>query len=111
MNVPAHGYLLVVQNLSAFGAEYPGVPGSVRILEWDLGQLDNAGEQIEIGKPGEMDAWGEREYIVVEGVHFDDSGPWPAEPDGYGYSLTRTDPNLYGNDPNNWQGALPSPGL
>jgi len=111
VNIPAHGYLLVVQNLSAFGAEYPGVPGSVQILEWDLGQLDNAGEQIEISKPGEMDAWGQRQYISIDRVHYNDVRPWPVEPDGYGYSLSRTDPNLYGNDPNNWQGALPSPGL
>jgi len=35
---------------------------------------------------------------------------WPTQPDGGGYSLTRTWPGLYGNDPNNWTAEVPSPG-
>jgi hypothetical protein len=31
-------------------------------------------------------------------------------PDGHGLSLSRTDPAAYGNDPENWHAALPSPG-
>ena len=36
---------------------------------------------------------------------------WPTEPDAGGKSLTRTIPANYGNDPNNWTAATPSPGL
>jgi hypothetical protein len=36
--------------------------------------------------------------------------PWPIEADGYGKSLTRIDPNLYGNDVINWCADEPSPG-
>jgi len=36
---------------------------------------------------------------------------WPTQPDGQGASLSRIDPNLYGNDPNNWTYAdPPTPG-
>jgi hypothetical protein len=30
--------------------------------------------------------------------------------DGTGYSLSRINPHEYGNDPANWQTAIPSPG-
>ncbi len=110
VNIPAHGYLLVVQNISEFNAEYPGAPGSVQIFQWNSGKLDNAGEKVQISMPGDVDAAGERHFICVDSVRYDDSAPWPIEPDGDGYSLTRTDPNLYGNDPNNWQAASPLPG-
>jgi hypothetical protein len=30
--------------------------------------------------------------------------------DGFGFSLSRRDPNDYGNDAANWKAALPSPG-
>jgi hypothetical protein len=31
--------------------------------------------------------------------------------DGYGRSLSRIDPNDYGNDVANWKAILPSPGV
>ena len=36
--------------------------------------------------------------------------PWPIDTDGTGYSLSRIVPADYGNDPINWQAAIPSPG-
>jgi hypothetical protein len=36
--------------------------------------------------------------------------PWPIKAGGYGSSLTRVFTDRYGNDPNNWQPAVPSPG-
>ena len=70
--------------------------------------------------PGDLDG-GERQYIRIDSVEYSDGyhpenfpglpgDPWPPGPDGEGDSLTRIDPNLYGNDPNNWTGAAPSPG-
>ncbi len=110
VDIPAYGYLLVAKDMNAFGSEYSSVPGDVQIFEWQSGNLDNAGEQVQISMPGDVDAAGERHYICIDHVHYDDRPPWPVEPDGYGYSLAKTDPNLYGNDPNNWQAASPSPG-
>jgi hypothetical protein len=34
---------------------------------------------------------------------------WPVEADGWGYSLSRKVAAAYGNDPNNWTAAVPSP--
>jgi len=36
---------------------------------------------------------------------------WPTEADGLGKSLSRKDPNAYGNDVANWEAAEPSPGV
>jgi hypothetical protein len=36
---------------------------------------------------------------------------WPFMADGYGKSLSRKDPNDYGNDVANWESATPSPGV
>jgi len=37
--------------------------------------------------------------------------PWPVKANGQGLSLSRIDPHAYGNDPENWKAATPSPGL
>ena len=55
-----------------------------------------------------------QEHICASGDPNDTSGdsdPWPVEPDGTGYSLSRINQAEYGNDPANWQAAIPSPGL
>jgi hypothetical protein len=36
--------------------------------------------------------------------------PWPTSPDGGGHSLSRIDEDAYGNDPDNWQGKIKTPG-
>lgn len=118
ITIPAGGYLLVVKNPEAFSWRYPNVP------EWSIlgpydGQLNNAGEKVEISKPGD-ESGGTRYYIRVDRVSYSDgSHPedcpggidlWPTEADGDGNSLTRIDPNLYGNDVVNWDANDPSPG-
>ncbi|GAJ06441.1 unnamed protein product, partial [marine sediment metagenome] len=77
-------------------------------------------EKLELSKPGGLDLFGRRHYIRLDRVNYSDgSHPddcpggadlWPAEADGAGKSLTRTTPANYGNDPNNWTAAVPSPG-
>ncbi|UCD49605.1 MAG: hypothetical protein JSW27_18995, partial [Phycisphaerales bacterium] len=63
---------------------------------------------------------GRRPWIAVDRVVYSDGShganlpggvdPWPVEADGFGLSLTRTLPEIYGNDPNNWYAAAGSPG-
>ena len=109
-NIPAYSYALLVKSKGSFETEgYPAVPGGVQIFEWGGGKLDNAGEQIMIGMPGDLDG-GIRQYISIETIKYDDEPPWLTEPDGSGVSLNRIDINSYGNDPNNWQIGSPSPG-
>ena len=117
VTIPAGGRILVVKNSAAFAWRYPGL-SAITYGPYD-GKLDNAGERVQIGKPGD-EAGGIRYYIRVDRVDYSDgSHPggepgnvdlWPTAADGQGKSLTRTSTTLYGNDPNNWQAATPTPG-
>jgi hypothetical protein len=117
ITIPAGGYLLVVKDPEAFTWRYPGIPAWSILGPYD-GRLNNAGEKVELSKPGD-ESGGIRYYIRVDRVNYSDgSHPedcpggvdlWPTEPDGDGNSLTRIDPNLYGNDPNNWDANTPTP--
>jgi hypothetical protein len=113
VTIPAYGYLLVVNNIVVFDAAYPGTPGGIQKFQWTSGKLANDGEKVELGMPGDMDG-SIRQYIRIDRINYGDAAPWPTEPDGENgdgvSSLTRIDPVLYGNDPNNWQAALPTPG-
>ncbi|MHC4545785.1 MAG: lamin tail domain-containing protein, partial [Planctomycetota bacterium] len=116
--IPPYGYLMVVKDLAAFITRY-GSPG-VQVLEGYSGRLSNAGERLQIGMPGDIDGLGTRHYIRIDRVTYSDgSHPedcpggvdyWPIEADGLGKSLSRKDPNDYGNDVANWEAATPSPG-
>ncbi len=119
-SIPAHGYLLLVKNLTAFGSEFTAA-GGVQVVEWVAGRLSNAGEKIEISKPGNPEPDGFVPYIRLDRVNYSDGGhpenfhelpgdPWPTDPDGGGKSLSRIDVESYGNDPANWQSAAATPG-
>jgi hypothetical protein len=108
-------YLLLVKNKDVFESSYISIPDDLQIFEWGPGRLDNAGEKVQLSKPGD-EVEGIRYYIRVDRVNYSDGShpagqdPWPTEPDGYGKSLTRKAPADYGNDPENWTAADPSPG-
>ena len=116
VTVPAGKYVLVVKDLAAFTSRYGSVPSDVQVFEYDDGKLDNGGEKLEIGTPGDVDGQGVRQYIRIDRVNYSDGShpvgedPWPTQADGQGKSLSRIDPQLYGNDVINWQAADPSPG-
>jgi hypothetical protein len=111
--------LLLAGDRTALDAMY-NVPAGVQVFEWPDGRLDNAGEKIQLSMPGDVDIEGIRQWIRVDRINYsdgshpednpDDDDPWPAQPDGAGYSLSRINPAEYGNDPINWQTAIPSPG-
>ena len=120
-NIGPYGYLLLVKDIATFNAHYPGAPVSVIKCQWTSGRLNNDGEKIEIAMPGDIDQYGKRQYIRVDRVNYSNGShpedydnigydPWPISSDGDGNSLTRIDPNSYGNDPNNWQNAPATPG-
>jgi hypothetical protein len=113
-------YLLLVADSGAFAARH-NIPAGVQVFEWDTGKLDNAGEKIQLSMPGDADTDpSRRQWIRVDRVNYSDGShpddtpgdtdPWPVEADGIGYSLSRINPTEYGNDPVNWQAAIPSPG-
>jgi len=120
VTVPPHGYVLIIKDWATFMAAYPDISiGTIVLGPYD-GKLSNAGEKIELAKPGDVDEFGIRQYIRIDRVNYSDgSHPqdcpggidlWPTTADGGGASLTRIDPRRYGNDPNNWTAAAPTPG-
>ena len=108
--VAAGERLLVVKDVAAFTAAYPGVPVGVRILGPYGGRLSNGGEKIELSVPGDLDTSGERLYIRIDRLAYDNEEPWPLSADAGGHALTRLVPDSYGNDVANWDAAPPAPG-
>ena len=108
-------YLLLVKDMAVFDSAYPFVGDGVQIFEWGAGRLNNAGEKIQLSKPGDQ-VEETRYYIRTDRVNYSDGShpigedPWPTGPDGTGQSLMRKVPANYGNDPENWIAANPSPG-
>ena len=120
LTISAGGYVLIVKDIPAYINEYGVPPSGVMLLGSYGGKLSNAGEKLELSMPGDVDVYGERYYIRADRVNYSDgSHPedapedvdlWPTEPDGGGGSLSRDVMSNYGNDPNNWTAATPSPG-
>lgn len=107
--------LLMVKDPTAFFATFTPAAGT-QIFAWGAGSLNNAGEQIQLSKPGDVNALGTRFYIRVDRVVYSDGShpigddPWPAGADGAGDALHRINAAEYGNDVINWQAAPPTPG-
>ena len=114
-------YLLLVKNEVAFNEVFTPA-GGVTVLEWLAGRLNNAGEKIQLSKPGTPEPSGFVPYIRVDRVNYSDGShgenfrelgyndPWPTTPDGTGQALDRITDGNYGNDVANWTAATPSPG-
>jgi hypothetical protein len=111
--------IVIVKNPAAFVWRYPGVPAWKIIGPYD-GNLSNSGEKLELSMPNNIDISGESQYFRADRINYSDgSHPdgvpgsvdlWPSETDGQGKSLTRIVSRDYGNDPENWLAAEPSPG-
>ncbi len=112
-------YLVVAKDLSLFNAQYT-VPAGVQVLAWGMGKLTDGSEKVQLSRPGEADDEGTRSWLRVDRISYSDGShpedfaagvdPWPLEADGQGQSLSRIDPQAYGNDPENWQAGNPTPG-
>jgi hypothetical protein len=105
-SMPGNGYALVVATDPAeFRAAYPGIPEGVPVWGPFTGSLDNAGESLELSRPGEPDPLDPTNvpYIRADKIVFDGKTPWPSTPNGQGPSLARKLTSGYGNDPANWQ--------
>ena len=119
VTLSSRGYLLLVKDRTLFESRF-GVFPSVQILEWGVGSLNNAGATIELSRPGDLDN-GLRTWIAVDRVTYSDGShhdnfpagldPWPVQADGQGQTLTRISSDRWGDDPLNWQAAIPSPAI
>jgi len=118
--LPPYTALLLVRDVNAFNSDFNAPPG-IQMFQWSDSRLNNDGEKIEISMPGDYDENGTLQYIRIDRVTYSDGShpedfdgitdPWPTQANGLGKSLARIDPNLYGNEPNNWQAADPTPGI
>jgi len=119
VTVPAGDYIFIVKKPEAFSWRYPAVPVEIIFGPYE-GNLNNAGESLELSMPGDVNIEGVRQYVRVDRVNYSDgSHPennpsgvdlWPVGPDGYGQSLARKVLTDYGNDPDNWIASGPSGG-
>lgn len=93
VTIQAGEYLVLVSDKAAFTSKYGLEIESKIIGEWTGGRLNNNGEEIVL-----LDRLGN----VVLNIEYNNNDPWPTLPDGEGYSLTFTNPNL----PNSSDGSL-----
>jgi len=89
---------------AAFGMTH-ALPAGVAIVGPYGGALSNGGEAVELSRPGVPEPDGTIPLILADRVNYNDTSPWPSEPDGGGPSLSRFVSAGYGNDVANW---LPS---
>ncbi len=103
--------VILTKNLAHFNAVFgAGVPAGTKILEWITGGLSNSGENLQIDRPGAVDALNILQYVREDRVNYSDTIPWPSGPDGTGPSLTKISEKDYGNDFINWTASAGSPG-
>ena len=121
-SLAAGGYALVVgfspttqpALLAAFSARHR-VPAGTPVFGPFDGRLANEGESVVLEQPDtpqrppHPDA-GFVPFVTVEAVRYSPTLPWPPGTAGTGLSLQRLGPALYGNEPQNWRAARPSPG-
>lgn len=118
--LPAHGYLVVVPfdpvtNTSALALFQSRYGSSGTLVGPYSGQLNNAGESVELYRPDTPQAppkpdAGYVPYLLVDRVDYSPLMPWPIAADGGGASLQRDISSGYGNDPANWRAEAPSAG-
>ncbi|MBL9176238.1 MAG: lamin tail domain-containing protein [Verrucomicrobiales bacterium] len=84
------------------------IPNSIPILGPWTNSLGDLSGRVTLYKPDppqlppHPDA-GFVPYILVEGIRYSVTAPWPVIPEGSGAALLRRDVTAYGNDPAHWQ--------
>lgn len=103
--------VVLAKSIAHFDAVFGGMlPAGTTVLEWITGGLSNSGENLQLDRPGAVDALNVLQYVREDRVNFSDAIPWPTSPDGTGPSLTKISEKDYGNDFMNWMAVPGSPG-
>ncbi len=97
-------YFLVVGDLTAFAAQYPGV-GPLNI-----NGFDSAGTGFGLSNSGEAIFLYDDDGILVDTVAYEDGGTWPGSPDGDGPTLELVNPGLDNSNSTAWDPSLANGG-
>ena len=95
ISIPPFGYLVIASDTDTVRTLYSSFLGDGNdslIGNSGLG-LSNSGDQVVL-----KNASG----ATIDTVNYDDSSPWPSEPDGNGPSLALKNPDFDNNDASNW---------
>ena len=92
MTIGPGEYIVLASDPDAFESRYPGVP----VVGAYLGSLANGGEEIRL-----LD----ENAVTIVSADYDDDGAWPLGPDGYGYSLVRSDLEASPDAPTSWRAS------
>jgi len=93
-------YVVVVKNAQAFATRY--VTAGMTIAGEFSGNLANGGDKVKLLAATDAEPTGYVPYYLSDYVQYNDTGLWPQEPDGTGFSLSRLDSGAYANDAGNW---------
>jgi hypothetical protein len=101
--------------LADFAAAYGGpFTANVNLFGPWQGNLSNQGERVALEKPqvSTDPAVIDIGWVIMDEVIYSPVAPWPSGTDGTGDCLQRqhADETHSGNDPANWQSAVPTPG-
>jgi hypothetical protein len=83
-----------------------GIDRSVRLLGPYSGVLSDMGGSVQLLRP----LADRSEWALVDRVAYDDRAPWPADVRETGRSLQRRGPDAFGDAPQSWLAADPTPG-
>lgn len=86
--VPSGGRLVLVKNLAAFNARYPGLSGSIQIATDVLGETSYGGR---LSNGGELLTLKDAEDNDIHNFVYDDALPWPLA-DGSNFTLVLKSP-------------------
>jgi hypothetical protein len=89
------------------------VPEDTMLLGPFTGRLSNAGEDLTLENHDEppIEEPTFLPHFIHDKVPYSDSKPWPWKADGYGFSVQRRSPALFGGDGSNWWAEVPTPGV
>ncbi len=100
--ISPNGYIIIAENTNVLWLTYPASLANADAVYLWSGGLNNGGEPLELCDVNSNQ---------IDFVAYNDSAPWPKEPDGDGPSLELINPLLENNNGYNWlasTNAIPS---
>jgi hypothetical protein len=91
--IPPGGFLVVAENMKSFDSLFPNVTNYIGPMGFGL------------SGNGELTRVFNSNGLMVDTVHYDDTAPWPTEPDGTGPTLELISPSLDNALASSWKAS------